>query len=59
MTDVAYDVSPRSGYWMCGHFAASDGSTLSAAGYTLSGEIPIGATDGTPLTGGGYTLTAR
>ncbi len=59
MLDPSYAISPRSGYWMCGHFAASDGRVLSNGTYTLRGEVPLTATDGVPLVGGPYTLRSR
>jgi hypothetical protein len=57
--DPAYEISPRSGYWMCGHLSATHGPDLSGGGFELRGEIPITAVDGAELTGGGYSVRSR
>jgi hypothetical protein len=47
------------GFWLCGHFAASDEGPLGTGALTVRGEVPITPTDGAVLRGGTITVSSR
>lgn len=57
LTSASYEPATQSGFWMCAHVSASDGTVLSNATYELVGEVPAGGTDDTVLgSPGGYQI---
>jgi hypothetical protein len=58
-TDPIFMPSADQGFWLCGHFAASEDVEVSGGTFTLRGEIPITPTDRTVLRGGAFTVTSR
>ena len=58
-TDPIFNPAADQGFWLCGHFAASDHFEITTGGFTLTGEIPITPTDRQTLRGGTFTVTSR
>ena len=58
-TDPVFNPAADQGFWLCGHFAASDHFEVATGGFSLTGEIPITPTDREILRGGTFTVTSR